>query len=371
MILSQYPHRLSISCRSGSLRDVLEYHGFPFSEAMIFGLASALSFAYVRPSSTSMNTEFVLINGSIHFDYHEVSSLLRLHYSNYFPRNDSDAWEIARQAIKDKQPVLLSTSLPIYLPYLKTSQVPSSISTPKSENQQRFIEQSQQIFSRLRTPVGNHITQLIGYDEDKNEAYILENNISIVQTIPLSVLTESRNPKIECIKSPNNEMMIFYPPKKMPSLNFAINTAIYRMVHSFLYSSYPSSGWKAIKNLKDDFPHWPELMSNDKLQNSLFMMHYLSETTGGGGFYRKLYSRFLFEAAKILGDTVLLECSTEYREIATMWRQVTNLCMNGALQPEKTTRNPELLELLNILVIREYDLARKLEAHIKLGKEND
>ncbi|MEY9975863.1 DUF4872 domain-containing protein [Lysinibacillus sp. RC79] len=371
MILSQYPHRLSISCRLGSLRDVLEYHGYPFSEAMLFGLASALSFAYVRPNEKSDNTEFILINGSIHFDYHEISSLLRLRYSNYLPKDNIEAWELARQIMEDRQPVLLSASLPIYLPYLKSSQVTSANPTQLSEKQQNFIQQSQQIFSRLRTPVGNHITQLIGFDEDKDEAYIVENNISMVQTIPLSVLTESRNPGMDCIKSPNNEMMVFYPPQKMPSINFAIKTAIFRMVHSFLYTSYPSSGWKAIKNLKEDLPYWPDLMPNEKLQNSLFMMYYLSETTGGGGFYRKLYSRFLFEASKILEDPVLLECSMGYRKIASIWREFTTACMKGAFQAEETVRNPEIFELLNLLVIHEYELARKLESHINLGQEND
>lgn len=39
-------HRPGVHCDSSALRDVFEYHGFKFSEAMIFGLGSGLGFVY-------------------------------------------------------------------------------------------------------------------------------------------------------------------------------------------------------------------------------------------------------------------------------------------------------------------------------------
>ncbi|MFQ6085162.1 MAG: BtrH N-terminal domain-containing protein [Candidatus Bathyarchaeia archaeon] len=45
-ILKGFVHRPGVHCDSSALRDVFEYHGFRFSEPMIFGLGSGLGFTY-------------------------------------------------------------------------------------------------------------------------------------------------------------------------------------------------------------------------------------------------------------------------------------------------------------------------------------
>jgi hypothetical protein len=39
-------HRAGAHCESSALRDIFEFYGFKFSEPMIFGLGSGLSFVY-------------------------------------------------------------------------------------------------------------------------------------------------------------------------------------------------------------------------------------------------------------------------------------------------------------------------------------
>jgi hypothetical protein len=42
-----FNHRQTAHCESGVMSALLRHHGLDFNEAMVFGLASALSFAYI------------------------------------------------------------------------------------------------------------------------------------------------------------------------------------------------------------------------------------------------------------------------------------------------------------------------------------
>ena len=371
MILDNFPHRLGTSCRSGSLRDVLEYHGYTFNEAMVFGLANALSFAYVRPDETHETAEFVLINGSIHCDFEEIAANLRLHYASFFPRDNDSAWEMARGFLADGHPVMMAVSLPIYLPYLQASGLSAAGRSQQGQpaqqeervSQEEFLSESQRIFARLDTPAGNHITLMIGYDEETDEVSLLENNLSGIQTVPLAALKEARNPSTECTKPPKNEILMFFPPDELPPIREVVKKAIANTAHTLLYSGHPRSGLKSIEKLRREMPHWDELLTPTHLENSLFMMYYLSEVTGGGGFYRRFYARFLREASELLGDPSLLDCSRRYQEIAKKWRLLTKGLMEGALSdPAGAIRDPQHLAWLDDIVRLERDAALALEA---------
>lgn len=46
-VLSEFSHRHAAHCESGVISNLLTHHGVPMSESLAFGLASALSFAYI------------------------------------------------------------------------------------------------------------------------------------------------------------------------------------------------------------------------------------------------------------------------------------------------------------------------------------
>jgi hypothetical protein len=59
-IVKNFKHYPGVHCESSALRNVLAYHGFKFSEPMIFGLGEGLGFTYWK----SNQMPFPLIGGT-------------------------------------------------------------------------------------------------------------------------------------------------------------------------------------------------------------------------------------------------------------------------------------------------------------------
>ncbi len=45
--MTDFDHRQTAHCESGAVSALLRHHGLPLSEPMVFGLSSALTYAYI------------------------------------------------------------------------------------------------------------------------------------------------------------------------------------------------------------------------------------------------------------------------------------------------------------------------------------
>ncbi|MEY9975862.1 DUF4872 domain-containing protein [Lysinibacillus sp. RC79] len=357
MMIADFPHRISYTSSAGNIRDLMEYEGYKFTEAMLFGLSKGLSFEYVLPEETKKAVDFAMISGDTHNQFEEIASSLRIHYASWVPRDSDTGWEHIKELLKEGKPVFLEVILSVYFKYLD-SYVPNVNTSHKGTN--NFVSTGDRMFSRLQTLAGTHITILIGIDEQENCAYLIENNLPIIQKVPLDILKSACNPLTEVTKHPRNRYSVYYLPTRFPSIKEVTQNAIYSNMHSFLYTRRKFYGINAIERLAKQMPNWLELMPHEQVSITMGMMLYVSENASDGGFYRSLYAEFLSEAADILGEYRLKEISEDYNNLGLMWRNINKMLANGVGFPEQVLKATDLNVYINEIAVEERKIAERL-----------
>ncbi|MCX7571790.1 DUF4872 domain-containing protein [Tumebacillus sp. DT12] len=366
VLLEDFQHRLSVTCRAGNIRDVLAYKGHSMSEAMVFGVANSLSFYYVLPDETLERSEYVLISGNSHLGLEDVASNLSLSYETWLPESEEQKWKHVRELLEAGHPVFMDAVLSMYMHHLRAT--PLFGMGGSAAEREGFVSNWDDMFSRLQIPAGTHLAVVIGLDEEKGEAYIIENNLSGIQTVPIRVLAEASNPKMDVTLHPQGRYSIYNIPQELPALAQTISRAIPMTMQSFLGGDFPWRGIGALDRLARDLRHWPEMLPMEFVENSMHMIYYVSEVASGGGLYRRLYSRYLKEAAAICGDDRLAAVSKEYQVLAKQWRTFTKGLSDGAGRAAETLRSESLNDLIGEIAAQERKAAETLAEWLPGGE---
>ncbi len=111
---------------------------------------------------------------------------------------------------------------------------------------------------------------------------------------------------------------------EFPDLRKVIKKAIYNNAVEFLNPPIKNIGYKGIFKTSSEIKKWFRTSQNIKkdFQTSASLM----ERGGtGGSIFRNMYTDFLKESSTILELKQLEQASKQYKEIAFLWRQVSNL----------------------------------------------
>jgi hypothetical protein len=142
-MVNGFVHRPGFHCESTAVRDVLEFCGLKISEYMAFGLDCTFGFEYLRKKF--LYPPFY-INRKICTFPNTLPKFLGINIEKKTADNATEAWNYAKELIDRGLPV--PTLVDMY--YLDYMQIPK-------EPWNHF---------------GNHLIVLVGYDEEKGEAYI-------------------------------------------------------------------------------------------------------------------------------------------------------------------------------------------------------
>jgi len=286
-LVNDFIHRIGYHCESSSMRDLFEFHGFPMSEPMAFGLDATMGFGFFdTTNSVSFIPEseipFFLGGKQGTIEPNSLACrLLGITLRKQSFTNASKAWDESKKMLDQDIPLILKVDLG-YLPY--------------------FEEEGNIHF-------GGHAITLAGYDDQKGVAYVGDSEFESFQEVSIEKLKEARSSEFgPKFMHPSNTQfsMIRRPDGKHPPLAAAVKVAIQKVVVNMLRPSVSNNGIPGLKHFANSIPLWneklkgvakdPQGKSISRARLMFELLYGYIETWGtGGGSFRNLYTNFLEE----------------------------------------------------------------------------
>jgi len=327
-MVKEFVHRPGVHCGSSSLRDVFEFHGFKFSEEMVFGLNCSLGFVY-WPTKNAVPPIFVGGLGSRGIE--GICRILGIRWEKKTTTSTKKAWQAVKELIDNDVPVMLQVDM-FYLDY----------------------------FRGKTGHFGGHAIVLAGYDEERGEAYVTDVHNEKIEAkrrkdglfvTSLKSLAEARSSTFKPFP-PRNAWATFAFPKELAPLEKAIKTAIKSNAESFLNPPIKNLGIKGIRHFARQVIKWPDMIHgtvydpiNFKTEISmpkltLFLAYVFIEEAGtGGGLFRRIYSRFLREASHVLHSKILRDASNLMMKSADIWTEIANILLAASEAQQDKVRD--------------------------------
>lgn len=299
-----FEHKHAAHCESGVISSMLTHHGLPLSEAMVFGLSSALVFAYLP---------FVKLGGMPLIAYRTMPKSiikglqknigLKMQFEKF--SNAGRGAERLDELLAESKVVGAQTSV-FWLPY--------------------FPEE-------MRFHFNAHNLMVIS---KQNDNYTISDPVfeNLVQADKKS-LTKARF--VKGMMAPKGSL--YYPLSIPETIDYqtVLPKCIKKTAKKMLNTPVPISGLKGIAFLSK---HIRKLSKKDPQYAKLFLGHIIRMQeeigTGGAGF-RYIYASFLQQSSELIDNPVLLEASKMMTETGDAWR---NFALAIAKSIRAKNKNP-------------------------------
>jgi hypothetical protein len=287
----EFQHSQASHCESGVMSAMLRHHGLPISEPMTFGLASALSFAYLP---------FVKINGLPLVAYRmpprfiikglQKPLALKMRFETF--RNQQAGVRRLDELLADGQVVGMQTSV-FWLPYMPED---------------------------LRFHFNAHNVLAFAKDAASGDYHLSDPVVETAVTCPADALQRARFAKGAL--APKG--LLYYTTGKPATPDWArvIPAAIKKTTRIMLDTPLPIIGVRGIRRLANAIGRLEK--NSDPAQSKMFIgqvVRMQEEIGTGGGGFRFIYASFLQEAADLLARPALNELSEALVDIGDEWRE--------------------------------------------------
>jgi hypothetical protein len=317
MSIIPFRHSMAAHCESGTIAALLNHHGMVISEPMVFGIASGIFFAYLKPPMMDFPM-FVTrsLPGKIRTRFAKRTGV-KFKVSKF---NDQKKAENELNRLLDlNQPVAVQVDL-FFMDYFP---------------------------AWFRVHINIHFINVIGREGNK---YIISDSYHPqIAEIDSETLLKGRFAG----GSMAPQGCMFYPvhvPERVDTGKM-IREGIKSATFNMLKIPLPFLGVRGIRRFADKIIEWPGYARNDdQLTDKIFKIFILLEEQGtGGGGFRFMYASFLQEASKILGNPALNELSKQIMEIGDGWREIafvaSRMAKNRDFSKEKFTELSGLIRI--------------------------
>lgn len=301
-IIEKFKPYLGSHCSSSQMSNLLRYYGLEISEELCFGIGAGLGFIYRKAFNPPL---YFLLGRS-----DDLEEKIAYHLGGmaipYTTDDNRRAWEEVKKLIDCGQPVIINVDAS-YIGYLR----------------ERF-----NLFRNVR--YGGHRVTIVGYDDQEEIAYVADYLWDRLQKVPYSELELARSSPAGQTP-PRNLFYTFFFPNVFISLEQAIINGIRLNVHSMLNPWFEILGLDGVKKFCERVTSWPRFMKPEMAMENAYMTYMMFEVVGtGGGNFRRLYARFLRQAADALGDTRLNLVYKIYADLANKWKEIAFLMKESA-----------------------------------------
>ena len=283
----EFQHNQSAHCENGVASNLLNYYGLKLSEPMIFGIGSGLLFFYFPwlKVNQAPAISYRTMPGHI---FSKVARRLGFHVRRERFSSPKKAQQILDEKLKTGFPVGLQVGV-YHLTYFPDA---------------------------YRFHFNAHNLVVYGKEGD---TYLISDPV-MEQPTKLSSQELEKVRFAKGVLSPKGHM---YFPTHLPkhiSLETAIRKGIKETCQKML-APVPIVGVKAIRWVSKDILRWYDKRGVKITNHYLAQMIRMQEEIGtGGGGFRFIYGAFLEEAAEVLKNKTLKECSQEITAIGDLWR---------------------------------------------------
>ncbi|VTM24371.1 Uncharacterised protein [Stutzerimonas stutzeri] len=299
---NNFHHQHTAHCESGVMSTLLKSQGVNFNEAMVFGLASALTFVYIP---------LVKINGMPLISYRmpprsiikKVSKLLKVRLKIQKFRSSEIGQQALDKALAENKLVGLQTSV-FWLPYFPPE---------------------------MRFHFNAH--NLIVYGKEQNDYLISDPVFESVQRCTTEDLQRARF--VKGVLAPKGLMYYF---ENQPNLvQIDLPTLIHKAIRKNAKQMLAPLFFVGVKGIRTVAKQIEKLANHpSEKYKRLYLGHIVRMQeeigTGGAGF-RYLYAYFLEQAADICQQLKYKQASEQMTEIGDMWRQFAGLCVKQCKKP--------------------------------------
>ncbi len=285
---NHFTHDHFAHCESGVMSLMLRHHGLDLSEPMVFGLSTALMFAYIpfvklggMPLIAYRNMPRGIIKGL----QKNIGIRMKMHTFS----NPEKGTAMLNTLLKQGKFTGAQTSV-FWLPYFPPE---------------------------MRFHFNGH--NLIVYGRDGNDYLISDPVFEHPVRCELKALQTARF--VKGVMAPKG--LLYYPEYVPAEIDFAkiLPVVIRKNARIMLKTPLPIAGVSGIKALAKKIV---KLTKKEPRHASLFLGHIVRMQeeigTGGAGF-RFIYASFLQEAGSILNDSILDESSQAMTAVGDEWRE--------------------------------------------------
>ncbi|MEU8494673.1 MULTISPECIES: BtrH N-terminal domain-containing protein [Pseudonocardia] len=310
-------------CGSGALRDLLEWAGLswggkPLSEGTVFGLGGCLSFNYLR--GPGLGTPFYLVGRGSGLT---ESLSTRLGIAGF--AHDTDDPDEGR-AWLDRE---LNAGRPL-LCWADMSELP---------------------YLRVRMQMSRHDIVVTGYEPNRQQVRVIDNDRAEPQVIPAAALAAARS----STGFPTPTRHTCYPlrfPDSLPDQRTAAASACAQSAQSMTAPTdgniitvpgAPAAGHGlgGVATFLADLEAWPDVLDRTgetpehDLHAALSTLAVFIEKAGtGGGLFRRLQAQFLAELTDI--DARAHPAAVIYEELAGTWSEIAARAVDKTAGPPAT-----------------------------------
>lgn len=228
-------------------------------------------------------------------------------------------------------------------------------------------------YLRVRLRMSRHDIVIIGYDDSRRAATVVDNDRAEPQVVPYDALRRARASTGFPGPTRHTTYQLRFPgqlPSVLPTGADACRAAVHgmRRPDDALFrdviadtESIGASGLDGISTFVDDLSRWPAAFEPAQLDAALQSLAVFVDKAGsGGGLFRRLQSEFLSDLARRTGLRSAERAAQAYEQLADQWSAVAAAATATGTDPAR--RLAEATELAAELPAMEEHGVRKLEA---------
>ncbi len=288
--LEGFQHFTTHHCVTGSMRHIYVYNDHPVSEEMLLGIGAGVSFSYWHFKG---QTPFMGGRGGLKPPMEQVAGQRTgVKIEMRTTTSARKARQTLLETLEAGQPVMIQCDMG-FLPYFD--------------------------FGGQEYHFGGHVVVVCGYDA-ATDCVLIADREEELHPVSMEDLAKARGSTFKPFPPKNLWYSFDFGEKRQPTAD-EVRQAILDQAQPMLEPPIRNIGVKGILKAAQMIPKWPDRLDADELRFALFNSYIFISPVGGtgGGAFRYMFSRFLREAAEIVGDARLEDGADEFEHIGDKW----------------------------------------------------